>query len=160
MKNLEIDVLENLEIEEKNEKNLAYEEVLESKDDTFLETQINEKEKNNILKTIFFVLKYVFTSALVFFILLFTTNYSAYISIAKSYIYKEEMEKESEKIISSVNAAVIKTKVLEKKANVKKDNKKISKYSIKKLKQTTDKHNLNLDIEITPYENRVIIPKI
>jgi hypothetical protein len=28
------------------------------------------------------------------------------------------------------------------------------------MKKRQDKENINLDIEITPYENRVIIPKI
>jgi hypothetical protein len=32
--------------------------------------------------------------------------------------------------------------------------------SIRKMKKEENKKNINLDIEITPYENRIIIPKI
>jgi hypothetical protein len=36
----------------------------------------------------------------------------------------------------------------------------ITKLSITKLKKKQDKKDINLDINITPYSNRVIIPKI
>ena len=35
-----------------------------------------------------------------------------------------------------------------------------SEYSINKLIALSNKKDINLDIEITPYENRIVIPKI
>ncbi|MDR2411819.1 MAG: hypothetical protein LBD88_04605 [Candidatus Peribacteria bacterium] len=61
---------------------------------TFIyEVIVNEpKKKNRLLSSGIFFIKYIATSSLIFLILLVTTNYSAYISIAKSYIMKEKVE--------------------------------------------------------------------
>jgi sortase (surface protein transpeptidase) len=95
-----------------------------------------------------------------------STNYSAYLNIAKSHIYKEKIETESRWIISSVEASNIKEKVKEnkqkeeeKKEEIKEDERG-SEYSINKLVAWANKKDIDLDIEITPYENRIIIPKI
>jgi hypothetical protein len=90
--------------------------------------------------------------------LLLTTNYAAYINIVKSYLYSEESIATQEKLISSVQASVIKEKYSKNKKI--KENSSNKKLSIKKMKKNQDKKEVNLNIEITPYENRIIIPKI
>jgi hypothetical protein len=57
------------------------------------EVILNEpKKKNRLFSSGIFFIKYITTSSLIFLILLLTTNYSAYVSIAKSYIMKEKVE--------------------------------------------------------------------
>ena len=126
-----------------------------------------ETKENNIFSYIIWFFKYITTSALIFAILLLTTNYSAYYNIAKSYLYKDELKQEQNSLLNSVSAAQITKKIksekkIEEKLNKeKKENKaKIKKYSIKKLVNIADKNTPKLDIDITPYENRIIIPKI
>ena len=89
-----------------------------------------------------------------------TTNYSAYISIARSYVFRSEMQATSQKLISSVEASNIKNKYSEEKITKLEKDEKDEKLSIKQMKKTQDKKNINFNIEITPYENRVIIPRI
>ena len=137
------------------------------------EEQVQEVKKQNIIiKNIIFLFKYVLTSSLIFWILMVSANYSAYLNIGKSYIYKEKIETESKWLISSVEASNITEKVQEKIKidTVKKkkqeeeqqneDEIKGSEYSINKLIALSNKKDINLDIEITPYENRIVIPKI
>lgn len=52
-----------------------------------------------------FLVKYLSTSTLIFALLMVTANYSAYINIAKGYIYQEEMAQSSKKLITSVAAS-------------------------------------------------------
>jgi hypothetical protein len=47
--------------------------------------------------------------------LLVTTNYSAYLNVAKSYVFAEEMKKDNDMIINSVKTSYIQE-------NTKKDN--------------------------------------
>lgn len=152
--------VEEEKIFEELEKNLIIE---EQKTENIEKT--NKKEKSKILENIIFLFKYISTSTLIFFLLLLTTNYNAYVNIAKSYLYKEEMQKTETSIISSVEAAKITTQVkdqkeIRKQTNQEDQSSQKSKYSIKNLVSQVDKSSVDLDIEITPYENRVIIPKI
>lgn len=124
-----------------------------------------KKRKNKFLNFSMFILKYTTTCAFIFWVLLLSTNYSAYFNIAKSYILKEEMQEKSKSIISSVEAANLKSKVIEK--IEKKDDfsdKEIENNiwisSIRKYKKNLNSKDIQLDIEITPYENRILIPKI
>jgi len=126
-----------------------------------------ETKENNIFSYIIWFFKYITTSALIFAILLLTTNYSAYYNIAKSYLYKDELKQEQNSLLNSVSAAQITKKIksekkIEERLNKeKKENKaKIKKYSIKKLVNVANQNTPKLDIDITPYENRIIIPKI
>jgi hypothetical protein len=130
---------------------------------------IEEKEtkENKLYSYIILFFRYITTSALIFAILLLTTNYSAYYNIAKSYIYKDELKQEQNSLLNSVSAAQITKKIKkdkkikEKLTQEKKENKaRIKKYSIKKLTSIANKNTPKLDIDITPYENRIIIPKI
>jgi LPXTG-site transpeptidase (sortase) family protein len=127
--------------------------------------EVKIKKNSNILSWIGFLIKYILTSTLIFWILLLTTNYSAYINIARSYIFKNDLKAESNWIINSVEASNIKEKFRENiEKNNQKDvvdeNEKSSEYSLKKLINISNKNNLNIGIEITPYENRIVIPKI
>lgn len=124
-----------------------------------------EKKSFTLFQNVFFFVKYASTSALIFLVLLVTTNYSAYINIVKSYVYNEDMKKTETSIISSVEAAKISENLKTKKearikANEEHNTTNSSKYSIKSLAADVNKSDYKLDIEITPYENRIIIPKI
>lgn len=123
------------------------------------EVKINKN--NNFISWILFLFKYILTSSLIFWILLLTTNYSAYTNIAKSYIYKNEQKTESNWIINSVEAWNIKEKYRENlEKNNLEENDSNSDYSLKKLINNSNKNNLDINIEITPYDNRIVIPKI
>jgi hypothetical protein len=83
-----------------------------------------------------------------------------------SYFNKDQLNKNEQLLISSVKASYIKEKIVEKKKNKMKINSKHSDlykrttHSIKKLINNKTNKNLKLDINILPYENRLIIPKI
>jgi IMP dehydrogenase/GMP reductase len=78
------------------------------------------------------------------------------------------MKATQQRLVSSVEASNIKDKyknTAKVKVEKKLENKITSegnetKLSIKKLKKKQDKKDINLNIQITPYSNRVIIPKI
>jgi len=149
---------------ESKNKNDNKEEILEQR----ANKRINKRKHMYFLSWIIFFTKYLITSALIFAVLLVTTNYSAYINIAKSYIFSNQMEIAEQRLVTSVEASNIKENYVEeakKKIEETKSYKETSeltetKLSLKKLKKKEDKKNINLNIEITPYSNRVIIPKI
>ncbi len=132
------------------------------------ENRIQKRKKRYFTSSLIFLSKYLITSSLIFWVLLLTTNYSAYINIAKSYIYSWEMKITEQRLVNSVEATNIKEKyktaAIEKSEEIivtditSEEN--ITKLSITKLKKKQDKKDINLDINITPYSNRVIIPKI
>lgn len=173
------DILNNINIpEEQNsssldfKSDLSYSDKLYQNDYIFLKNLLNNdeevKEEIQKIKTritfwkikgsLSFLTKYILTSFWIFLLLMATSNYKAYINIASSYLKKEEVAKTSDSILNSVKATNI--------TNTKKDDTK---------KTSKDDENLNnslksfvnlkeekpsLDIDITPYENRIIIPKI
>jgi len=125
---------------------------------------LEEKKESKIISYIIWIFRYLTTSALIFAILLLTTNYSAYYNIAKSYIYKDQLKQEQNSLLNSVSAAQI-TKEIKQNDKIKKKIKQekkviVEKYSIKKLATIANQNTPKLDIDITPYENRIIIPKI
>ena len=91
-----------------------------------------------------------------------TTNYSAYSNLVKSYIFKEQLTQKSELLVHSVAASSIQEKAQEEKEiDEQKDlQDSTNPHSIKKILHVWEKNDLDLDIEIVPYENRVVIPKI
>lgn len=121
-----------------------------------VEKNIEEKKKNSIFSWLIFLIKYITTTSVIFWVLLVTTNYSAYTNIAKSYFMKEELEQTSTNLINSVEA----TKITEIVSQNIEEEKQEEKLSIKKYKKELDNKDINLNIEIAPYTNRVIIPKI
>lgn len=114
-----------------------------------------------------FIIKYIATSACIFGILLIWTNYSAYWNLAYSIIYAQEMQMTETSLIQSVAAASISDQSEQEHTETFKQldtqdeasTKKVE--SIHSMSQLTQKTaNIDLGIEITPYENRIIIPKI
>jgi len=190
MQNNEIDILdninllskENLEINkdifsekkfENNKNDFDFIEKIENleligtKEEKIIEQK--EDKKQEIKKAFSFVsgfiyfIKYITTSSVIFAVLLLTTNYSAYMDLAKAYIFSGEMKQTQASIINSVEAAQITDSIKEKQAlevaeiENKSSN---SRYSIKSLSTNVVKSDYKLDIDIAPYENRIIIPKI
>ncbi|MDD3303178.1 MAG: sortase [Candidatus Gracilibacteria bacterium] len=122
-----------------------------------------EKEESAFLKKIrsfsFFGIKYLLTSSLIFVLLLLTTNYQAYINVFNSYIKKDEMQQMSNSIVNSVKASNITNS--EKDGDISKEKKDsdVLNNSLKSFINLKDEKP-TLDIDITPYDNRVIIPNI
>ncbi len=171
-------------------KNIEWvEEIIEIKDEIgTIAKEINKKENSKLkkqflnlinyeipldLKKIYsyfiFIIKYISTSSLIFLVLLLTTNYSAYYNIAKSYLYEDEFKSNEQSLITSVEASNILKKEEIKRKTKEEQIKKIEEkqyidkwvyHSINKLVAKSNKNEINLDINITPYENRIIIPKI
>ncbi len=144
--------------------------LIDSQDTEIIPDEIKEEKKyikksSKFITWILFLFKYMATSSLIFALLLVTTNYSAYINVAKSYIFQEELENKSAWLINSVKASnikeKIKTEVVEKNRAIEKENTTpVGRNSIKNLVALSNKNELDLNIEITPYENRIVIPKI
>lgn len=143
--------------------------IINTKNDlTLLKLDIlkTEKETNNkfeiinIIYNLKFAFKYILSSSMIFLILLVSTNYSAYMNIADNYINDDDYTQLSQNMISSVEAASIKEKYKSIKIKKQKNKKTTERLSIKKFKKNRDKTEISLDIEITPYQNRIIIPKI
>jgi len=135
-------------------------------------TQIEIKQKRSFLQSakdsIIFAIKYMTTSLCIFAVLMVAANYSAYWNLAYSFIYAEEMKQTKQSLIKSVAAAEIGTEEnAEKKENMDtfRELRKIEEKKWEKLHDMSaliqkDEVKLDLWIEITPYENRIIIPKI
>lgn len=118
-----------------------------------------------IMSGIFFTMRYALTTSLIFWVLLVTTNYSAYYNIAMSYINSEELENQSRGLISSVEAANIKQKIsdefVQQKIFIEEDQDAIkSQNSVKHLLEISEENGVGMEIDIAPYQNRIIIPKI
>lgn len=127
---------------------------------TTIVEKAKENKKYNLKNWFFFTFKYLSTSFLIFAVLLLWTNYNAYLNIAKWYLFQEELKKEETNILSTVEASNLKEKVLEDKEETVEIEKQQKNLSIKKYKQKLDEKNISFNIEITPYENRVVIPKL
>ncbi len=138
---------------------------------------IKEKNKNvtRLLSAWVFGAKYIITSVWIFSVLLLTTNYSAYSNIAKSYIFEDQIALESQSLLNGVDASHIEETTVEEEVIIKRtkqdrveelkkqeeETEQIqNQFSIKKLVDKLDKEDVNLDIAIVPYENRIVIPKI
>jgi hypothetical protein len=118
--------------------------------------------------------RYIVVSGVVFAVLLLATNWSAYYTVAINFIHPEELYATSQQIqhtlsnskitiyANEVGATVFEKK--EKAEDIKKqldaENIKINEepFSMKNLIPT--KPNVSARFEITPYENRIIIPRI
>jgi len=154
--------LDNISLDNdiEQEQNINFENLLNE-----IWTENIKEKKSNLLNWILFVTKYILTSVFIFWILLVTTNYSAYYNIVKNYVFADDLVVESRWIISSVEASNIKEKfkkqIKEEKELINNSNsEKTSDFSIRKLVNISNKNDINLNIEITPYENRIVIPKI
>lgn len=174
----DFDVLENLEMPEPSSNQVEIKEEVAAPEETIvaLETESQEvpKQKSSLLHYVGFMLKYCFTCWFIFALLMVSTNFSAYFNIAKGYVFKWELQKNERGLMNSVEAWNISTKnekvekvILESRdekyeQKVKEIEKKDEKifHSINKIAAKAKSDDINLDIDIAPYENRVIIPKI
>ena len=98
---------------------------------------------------------------MIFSLLLTVTNYSAYLEIAKNFLSPESLKQSSQAMIASINSTNISkaeadNTQLTSTASILDDK---SFHSMEKLvwKNNSD---LDINIDIVPYENRVVIPKI
>ena len=116
-------------------------------------------------------LRYIWTSACIFLVLLVGTNYKAYSSIAYSLIFSWEMQETQKAIVNSVHAANIdkassESSQLENTFSQLEDDVMLDarflkeKHSISRLTHKANTESVIPNIEITPYENRIIIPRI
>nr|MDD3720386.1 sortase [Candidatus Gracilibacteria bacterium] len=125
-------------------------------------SELESNEKLSLKSILIFILKYISTSTIIFFLLLITTNYKAYINIADSYINEGQMKQTENSLINSVEATNITSSNdinIEKKP-VKKDETLNNISNSFRTYTNIKNEDPSLDISITPYENRIIIPKI
>lgn len=124
------------------------------------EGKIWEKNFFEKLKSLFhFTTGYAFTSAIIFVVLLLFSNYNAYYNIVKSYVFQWQFRKNEELLINSVEASSLVSKEQENTKGTLELNS-ANQHSIKRLIAESNKEDLELNIDITPYENRIVIPKI
>lgn len=126
------------------------------------------ESKNKFKSFSLFIFKYVLTSSLIFGLLLVTTNYSSYMTVVKSYIFSEELKNNNDMLVNSVKASYIQEDMKNRNKNwltkseleeVENSTEKLTSHSIKSLVKKND-DDIKLKIDITPYENRIVIPKI
>ena len=118
----------------------------------------SKKRKSRLLSSTIFMAKYIATSTWIFLVLLLWTNYTSYYNIAKSYVMKEQVEQTKNWLINSVEAAKI-SNTEEETKNLDTDENEEA-LSAKRYKKELDSQDINLDIDITTLENRIIIPKM
>jgi len=147
---------------------------------TIIEEESQEKgiqtewEKSTFKKILWnckFIAQYSFTSLLIFWVLMIWVNYNAYYQLFQAYFYAEQMEENKKSMIESVSAAA---SVVREEKNIwenidlsfitrSAEAKELSieeRHSPNRLLAKASKEDIQLDISITPYENRVVIPKI
>lgn len=172
--------LKSDEIQETNGNNIIFSNKVNQESDIDILSEFQELENQEIkedikkesiwkiiINNITFFIKYLSTSSLIFIFLLWISNYNAYTEIARSYFNPEVLEQSKVSLLSSVNSTNIIQedipKVELKKENIWKDIgmvKNKTYHSMDKLINSDYKEDLNLNIDIVPFENRVIIPKI
>lgn len=139
--------------------------------------KINEWRKKwffskNITPKIKFAIQYIFISTLVFIILLWWTNFSAYSKLAYNFINPNSLKNSSQEIMAAMDNSRIKvyadeedtilSKEQEEKLQEKlsQDNALLKETYFSPKKLVPLKSSVNLDVEVLPFENRIIIPKI
>ena len=136
-------------------------------------TQLESTEKKQlsaiqkILKTIAFLLRYTLAASFIFVVLLSVTNYSAYMSIAKSYLAPESIKKSEESINQWLESAkIVSTIDLQQKSipvaadAEAPDKPEAHVYDLHDIMGDIESEDVDLWIEIIPFVNRIVIPKI
>lgn len=159
--NENVDLLENIELVEKTEDTQVMNEDIFAEYNTNYEIEAiaEEKieEKNKFKELLKFLASYITTSGAIFVLLIVGTNYSAYFQIAKSYL----SDGDSTKMSASLETKIVDPEVVELNSATKAEEEENKNYhSMTKLIYEANNENINLDINIAPYENRIIIPKI
>lgn len=127
-----------------------------------------EIQKSSLFSKWIFLIKYLSTSVCIFVVLMLVSNYSAYWNIAYSFFYAWEVQETQRGLIESVDAAEIQVEAIAKeevntfKALEKDNGKKIYTSNMHSISQLANNwwKEARLGIEITPYEDRIVIPKI
>lgn len=139
--------------------------------------KLNKKRKHRkisvfLINQLKYLTNYAFVSTVVFFILLVASNYSAYSKIAYNYINPESLKTSSKEILNVIDNSRIQVFADEDNSNLgKNQQEEIQKNLAENNTQLRDTYfspkklvplrsNLKMDIEITPYENRIMIPKL
>ncbi len=176
-----IDSLDNKILFDNNQISEIEEEKIDNENDFLKEIITIQKNKNtwffsfkNLYKNFKFVFYYISLSTFIFIILLIITNYNAYSKIIYTYINPDYLKNANNNLIKTLNESKIKIyaenifiseekrkeqeeKIIEKLKNEWNTLKKIY-FSPKKL--ISYYKDINLDLDIIPYENRILIPKI
>lgn len=152
---LENDILKEIESSLSN-----FEATKQNKITFHYETFVTErKRRSRLLSTTIFMWKYIATSTWIFLVLLLCTNYSAYYNMLKSRIMTGQVEETRQWLINSVEAAKISNQNEEIVEESEETNSQDS-LSVRRYKKELDSKDINLDIDITTLENRIIIPKM
>jgi LPXTG-site transpeptidase (sortase) family protein len=135
--------------------------------------KIDSKFLRQFISTFIFWIKYITTSVFIFWVLLISTNYQAYSNIIQSYIFEDSHRQTAISLLNSVDAWEIlekgiipthkkskKEKNEELKAISLKTENITNAFSIKQIVTSNSKDDVDLSINIVPYDNRLVIPKI
>lgn len=111
------------------------------------------------------ITKYILTASFIFVMLMAFTNYSAYITIAKSYLNPEaiaQSEKNMHKSleVSQISVAKKQDWTLEEKTKKDLDEDIYRSKDLRSILWDVRKEDIQLDIEVIPFVNRMVIPKI
>lgn len=173
----DIDILAELEVvhTEKNSGITLLSEAVTHDDiaaDAWEEREIKQQSSwKKILWSCKFLIQYSFTSLLIFCVLMIWVNYNAYYQLFQAYFYTEQMEENKQSMIESVSAAA---NVIREEKNTwdtidlsfitrSAEAKELSieeRHSPSRLLAKASREDIQLDISITPHENRIVIPKI
>ncbi len=137
-------------------------------------TQSSEFLENKLVSYVKFFLHYCAVSTAVFGILLVATNFSAYSAVVVNMMHPEALQNTSTQIQDTLSQSRITvyandgqqhaTELKEKAEDIKKqldaEKIKIDEDPFSMKTQIPEKPNISANFEITPYENRIVIPKI
>ena len=135
----------------------------EEKVENFQSTIIYEKKPHTLFSSFWFLIKYITTSSVIFGILLLTTNFQAYYAIGYNLLFQEKMLQKQEGLINSVQAGNIEKETIENLSSAPDEetpSEEKNFHSLENFVSKAQNQDVNLDITITPYENRIVIPKI
>ena len=133
--------------------------------------KIQTRLLKQFIHTSIFWIKYILTSVAIFWVLLVSTNFSAYSNIMESYIFENEHNETATSLLNSVSAGEVKEKdiiykktkaeqIEEFKEKTEKTEKSQNAFFMKQIISKTENEDIDLWINIVPYENRIVIPKI
>lgn len=132
----------------------------------------HRKITNFVFNQVKFLSHYIIVSVVIFIVLLTTTNYSAYSKIAYNIINPENLKNSSREILNAMNSSKINVFADEEssslwveqqekiKKNLEESNLQLRDTYFSPKKLVPLKSSVDLNVEIMPYENRLVIPKI
>lgn len=177
----------SVELIEERREGLVQDEIIESSEEhvfTISEesiadelVKINKDRKhrkitNFVFNQVKFLSHYIIVSVVIFIVLLTTTNYSAYSKIAYNIINPENLKNSSREILNAMNSSKINVFADEEssslwveqqekiKKNLEESNLQLRDTYFSPKKLVPLKSSVDLNVEIMPYENRLVIPKI